>query len=105
MNGVVNLWFLPDSENIQKAYVESAGGTYEEYIWVLERLCCPAGNVKIEKEICPVRAKQEGLPCTDNQIKIYFLFCPQVVSWYGPAVGPRFKVFYCFPNNLARFCQ
>ncbi len=29
-----------------KAYVESAGGTYEEFVWVLERLRGAAGNIE-----------------------------------------------------------
>ena len=36
---------LVPSREYPKAYVDSAGGTYEEYVWVLERLRGPAGNI------------------------------------------------------------
>ena len=40
------------SREYPKAYVDSAGGTYEEYVWVLERLRGPAGNNKWKCNFC-----------------------------------------------------
>ena len=37
---------LVPSREYPKVYVESAGGTYEDYVWVIERLRGSAGNIK-----------------------------------------------------------
>ena len=43
---------LVPSREYPKAYVDSAGGTYEEYVWVIERLRGPAGNIKWKCKFC-----------------------------------------------------
>ena len=42
---------VPSREYL-KAYVDSVGGTYEEYVWVIERLRGAAGNIKWKCKFC-----------------------------------------------------
>ena len=49
----MNHWFLPENHDT-KTYVESAGpgGTFEDYVWVIERLHGPAGNITWKCNFC-----------------------------------------------------
>ncbi len=40
------------SREYPKVYVGSASGTYEDYVWVIERLRGSAGNIKWKCKFC-----------------------------------------------------
>jgi len=63
---------LVPSREYPKAYVESAGGTYEEYVWVIERLCGPAGNIKYRCKFCATERIRQRISIAAHVTRIKF---------------------------------
>ena len=63
---------LVPSREYPKAYVDSVGGTYEEYVWVIERLRGAAGNIKWKCKFCALERNGQRISIAAHVTGIKF---------------------------------